>query len=213
MPFSAVIAPDEPVGRFVDEGFVSGKCGTPHHDRDFQKLCRLSVRNPSSADRNSRVVTLFGDCRRKRGRWVAFGAAGEHDARECHEVSEKHGVPLEMKNKAILAVAITMLACRAATAGIIYTDSVLADNPVAYWRLGEATGPSAFDEVTMANNANYGGGETFGVIPGAFEGEPTATSIGCSTFALGVESSHPDRQYRRIGGPGQSNLSNLARND
>ncbi len=46
-----------------------------------------------------------------------------------------------------------------------YRDTVLADRPVACWRLGEARGPTAFDE-TRRHDGRYHGGVTFHV-PGA----------------------------------------------
>jgi hypothetical protein len=46
-----------------------------------------------------------------------------------------------------------------------YAAQVIADNPVGYWRLGEASGPTALDS-WGTNNGAYSGVETFG-LPGA----------------------------------------------
>lgn len=45
-----------------------------------------------------------------------------------------------------------------------YTNVVLADTPVAYWRLGETTGTTAFDSTVNANNGTYTNGVTRGVV-------------------------------------------------
>lgn len=46
-----------------------------------------------------------------------------------------------------------------------YAAAVIADNPMGYWRLGEASGPTALDSWST-NNGTYFGTETFG-LPGA----------------------------------------------
>lgn len=51
-----------------------------------------------------------------------------------------------------------------------YAATVIADNPMAYWRLGEASGPTALDS-WGTNNGTYFGNETFGVA-GALGGDP-----------------------------------------
>ena len=50
-----------------------------------------------------------------------------------------------------------------------YRDEVLADSPISYWRLGEASGTAAADLIG-ANNGTYVGGVTLGV-PGALSGD------------------------------------------
>ena len=50
-----------------------------------------------------------------------------------------------------------------------YAAAVIADNPVGYWRLGEAAGPVALDS-WGTNNGSYFGTETFG-LPGALGGD------------------------------------------
>jgi hypothetical protein len=64
-----------------------------------------------------------------------------------------------------------------------YVLAVLADDPVAYWRLGESGGTSAADESGHGNDATYVGGVTLGV-PGAIAGDPdTAAGFdGSSAF-------------------------------
>ena len=51
-----------------------------------------------------------------------------------------------------------------------YAATVIADNPLGYWRLGEASGPTALDS-WGTNNGTYFGSETFG-LPGAIGGDP-----------------------------------------
>lgn len=68
----------------------------------------------------------------------------------------------------LCAVALSgLLAGGAATAPTTsYRDEVLADGPAAYWRLGEAMGVSATDEVGLNNGSYSSKGTTLGV-PGA----------------------------------------------
>jgi hypothetical protein len=69
---------------------------------------------------------------------------------------------------------VTTLALLFAAAGSLradYMTTVLASNPVSYYRLGEASGPTAFDSSGNAHNGTYLGGVTFGV-PGAIVGDP-----------------------------------------
>jgi hypothetical protein len=47
-----------------------------------------------------------------------------------------------------------------------YRDVILADNPIAYWRLGERTGSLAYDESAMHRDAIYVGNPALG-LPGA----------------------------------------------
>jgi hypothetical protein len=59
----------------------------------------------------------------------------------------------------------------------VYRDEVLADSPVAYWRLNELTGTTAGDEL-FASNGSYLGGVALGA-PGALanEGGSSAASF------------------------------------
>jgi hypothetical protein len=54
---------------------------------------------------------------------------------------------------------------------LAYRDAVLAKNPVAYWRLGEAAGPTAVDETGNGYDGTYFGAPTYGQ-PGAIQGDP-----------------------------------------
>ena len=78
---------------------------------------------------------------------------------------------------ALLAVAVVSGANLATASPTTYRDEVLADSPVAYWRLSEASGTTAVDE-TSSNNGTYAGGVSFGQ-PGAIvnDGANKATSF------------------------------------
>jgi hypothetical protein len=56
---------------------------------------------------------------------------------------------------------------------IAYRDLVLSRNPVAYWRLGEITGPTAADETGNGHDGVYVGNPTLGQ-PGAIQGDPNS---------------------------------------
>ena len=57
-----------------------------------------------------------------------------------------------------------------------YRDLILADNPIAYWRLGERTGSLAYDESAMHRDAIYVGNPALG-MPGAII-EDANTAVG-----------------------------------
>ena len=59
---------------------------------------------------------------------------------------------------------------------IAYEQAVLADRPVAYWRLGEASGPTAVDATGHGHNGKYHGHVTYGET-GAIEGDRN-TAVG-----------------------------------
>jgi hypothetical protein len=59
---------------------------------------------------------------------------------------------------------------------IAYEQAVLADHPVAYWRLGESSGPVAVDATGHGHNGIYHGHITYGEA-GVIQGEPN-TAIG-----------------------------------
>ena len=61
---------------------------------------------------------------------------------------------------------------------LAYRDAVLAKGPVAYWRLGESDGPTAFDETQNAYDGTYIGNSTFGQL-GAIQNDPD-TAIQCN---------------------------------
>jgi Concanavalin A-like lectin/glucanases superfamily len=56
-----------------------------------------------------------------------------------------------------------------------YMQAVLADKPLAYWRLGESVGPTACDSSGNGRTGTYVGNITYGQ-PGAIAGDP-ATSV------------------------------------
>jgi hypothetical protein len=57
-----------------------------------------------------------------------------------------------------------------------YRETVLFDNPIMYWRLGESSGPFAYDETANHRDATYMGGPTLG-LRGAIAGD-TNTAAG-----------------------------------
>jgi hypothetical protein len=64
-----------------------------------------------------------------------------------------------------LSVALLLLVATAAQA--TYMDTVLANNPVGYWRLGETGSTSSTDLSTNANSAVIQGGAVLGAVAGA----------------------------------------------
>lgn len=66
-----------------------------------------------------------------------------------------------------------------------YVAVVLADHPVAYFRLGEAIGVRASDEIASGFSGTYVGNVKFGQ-PGAIAGD-TDTAIACDGLNCGVE--------------------------
>jgi Concanavalin A-like lectin/glucanases superfamily len=54
---------------------------------------------------------------------------------------------------------------------VAYRDTVLLGSPVAYWRFGEGSGPTAADASGNLNNGTYGGGFSLGQS-GAITGDP-----------------------------------------
>jgi hypothetical protein len=54
---------------------------------------------------------------------------------------------------------------------LAYRDAVLAKDPVAYWRLGEAAGPTAVDETGNGHDGTYFGDPSYGQL-GAIQGDP-----------------------------------------
>src|SRR5438132_10623605 len=87
----------------------------------------------------------------------------------------------------LLAVAFVMCGCggapASATAARTYSATVLADHPVAYWRMDETTGSTMADASGNANNGHYAGIYTLGQ-PGAlaggavaFDGQSGAASV------------------------------------
>jgi len=73
-------------------------------------------------------------------------------------------------------------ATRAHASGSAYAAAVLADSPIAYWRLGESSGTVANDSSGNGHNGTYNGSPTLGVSPGAITGDSdTAVTFNGST--------------------------------
>jgi len=88
----------------------------------------------------------------------------------------------------LLAVALVMSGCGGTTAASpaaarTYSATVLADHPVAYWRMDDATGSTMADASGNANNGRYVGAYTLGqpsAIAGgavAFDGQSGAATV------------------------------------
>jgi hypothetical protein len=60
---------------------------------------------------------------------------------------------------------------RPVSAGSSYAQTVLAKRPVAYWRLGESSGPTAVDATGKGHDGTYHGNPAFGQ-PGAIQSDP-----------------------------------------
>lgn len=59
-----------------------------------------------------------------------------------------------------MALGVVLSARTASAVG--YAQTILADNPIGYWRLGEASGPQATDSSTNGFHGTYTGGVTVG---------------------------------------------------
>src|SRR5207248_8254630 len=80
--------------------------------------------------------------------------------------------------------------------GGAYSTTVLADGPVAYWRLGETAGTAIADSSGNGRTGTASGGVTLGV-PGALTGDPnTAVAFDGSTGKVTV----PDATALRLNG-------------
>ena len=78
----------------------------------------------------------------------------------------------------VTCTALAMLAwllCSASAQATPYTDAVLGDSPLAYWRLGDA-GPSAADATGNGHTGSSSAGVTFG-SGSLLSGDPSNTSI------------------------------------
>jgi hypothetical protein len=63
-----------------------------------------------------------------------------------------------------------------------YSQAVLADSPVAYYRLDESAGPTLCDSSTSANNGTYNStGITYGAASALASGDPAISADGAST--------------------------------
>jgi len=88
--------------------------------------------------------------------------------------------------KMMLAVAVlAMVAIPAQVMASTYSDTVLADNPLGYWRLGESSGTTAYDAVTPGGeDLTIGSGVTLGVT-GALTNSSGGDTDTAVTFATG----------------------------
>src|SRR5215204_3567364 len=78
---------------------------------------------------------------------------------------------------------------RELSAGENYQQKVLTKLPVAYWRLGELKGPTAFDATKHGHDGTYHGTPTYGEV-GAIKGDPnTAIKLGGYRSYIEVPSS------------------------
>jgi hypothetical protein len=75
-----------------------------------------------------------------------------------------------------------------ATSARTYSATVLADHPVAYWRMDETTGTTMADATGNANNGHYAGIYTLGQ-PGAIGGGSAAVAFDGQSGAASVLSS------------------------
>ena len=79
------------------------------------------------------------------------------------------------------------------TAAATYLSTVLADQPIAYWRLGEASGTTAADASGHNISGTYSGGVTLGQ-PGALSSDPnTAALFNGSTGVVNIADSAATR--------------------
>src|SRR5262245_54378468 len=91
------------------------------------------------------------------------------------------GTPMELtqcsRREFLISTLATRLAFPAgttsspATLPTRYSEQVLAKHPVAYWRLGEAKGPTAVDATGSRHNGNYHGTPAYRE-PGAISQDP-----------------------------------------
>ena len=72
----------------------------------------------------------------------------------------------------------------ASTSTTAYGGAVLADNPTAYWRLGEPAGPNAADYTGAGYDATAAAGVTFGAAGASGDGDTAVTLTGTSTGIL-----------------------------
>ena len=77
-----------------------------------------------------------------------------------------------------------------------YAQAVLDDKPIGYWRLGEATGPTAFDRSPNGLDGTYFGGVSPDQ-PGAILGDPDTSALFDGT--TGYVKVPPDPSFNQIG--------------
>ncbi len=97
-----------------------------------------------------------------------------------------------MRRKLYIGFLIGIFFFMAQGQALSYTDQVLSNNPVAYWKLGDLSGSSASTELAGSENASYSGtfslgqeGAVSGDSAASFNGGSFATSgtLGRSLFA------------------------------
>lgn len=106
-------------------------------------------------------------------------------------------------------VLLTLLLGSPAWAG--YADLVLADAPIAYWRLGESTGSTAIDAVGT-NDGSYGGFVTLGVSGAIDDADSAIATVGgaASKVTIPTDASLTPAQFtielwaRPTGAPGMA---------
>src|SRR4051812_6343678 len=89
---------------------------------------------------------------------------------------------MDVRRASALAVLVAFVSSALCVLGIQpaaaadYRSTVLADNPIAYWRLGEASGIAAADEVASGPTASYTGGVALNQ-PGAFPSDANTSVL------------------------------------
>lgn len=79
-------------------------------------------------------------------------------------------VPMKIKTKQISFAAIAVLVSLGQTRAADYESTILADNPIGYWRLGEQNGTALFDSTANGLNGQYLGVVAIG-SPGALQND------------------------------------------
>ena len=83
--------------------------------------------------------------------------------------------PVRNYRKAVALCAFPLLTAIGIAAPLHYSNEVMADNPIGYWRFSEAAGPTVADSSGNGNNGTYSGGVTLGQ-PGLPPGVPGDTA-------------------------------------
>src|SRR5437867_3175240 len=81
----------------------------------------------------------------------------------------------------ILLVAVAVIGVRVEAALAAYVDTVTADHPTGYWRLGDSTGTTAVDNSASQVNGTYVGSPALGQT-GAVQGDTAVTFNGTSQY-------------------------------
>ncbi|HLO83480.1 MAG TPA: LamG domain-containing protein [Nostocaceae cyanobacterium] len=81
-----------------------------------------------------------------------------------------------------IALSIGMIDGQPVQASSLYASRVLADNPLAYWRLGETSGNIAYDSSGNGNHGTYYGGVTLGVSGGIIDNNTAANFDGVNDY-------------------------------